>query len=122
MQQPATPRQTQEKDIDEMDQSMPDQHPSPLTNPYEDPEEHAKEEEPIHVRKTLKDKLQDILAHEADPSIQADLQWELHVVELTEQRFPHIKQLYEAHCQIELPLTMIKIEQEKNMAIHMPLC
>ena len=66
--------------------------------------------------------MQERLAHEADRSIQADLQWDLHVVELAEQRFPHIKQLYEAHCHTDLPLTMMKNEQEKNMAIHMPLC
>ena len=29
----------EEKDIDEMDQPMPDQHPSPLNDPYKDPKE-----------------------------------------------------------------------------------
>ena len=100
-----------EKDIDEMDQPTPDQHPSPLNDPYEDLEEQTKEEEPRHIKKTLKEKLQERLAHEADPNIQANLQWELHVVELAEQKFPQIEHLYEAHCHTELPLTMMKIEQ-----------
>ena len=101
---------------------MPDQPPSPLNDPYEDLEEQAKEQEPIPFKKTLKEKLQEKLTHEADPSIQPDLQWELYVVELAKQRFPHIKQLYEAHRQTELPLTMVKIEHEQNMDTHMPLC
>ena len=81
-----------------MDQPMPNQHPpSPLNDPYEDLEEQTKEEELVYIKKTLKEKLQERLAHEADPNIQADLQWELHVVELTKHRFPQIEQLYEAH-------------------------
>ena len=44
------------------------------------------------------------------------------MVDLVEQRFPEIDQIYESHHQIELPLNMMKIKQDKNMAIHMPLC
>ena len=43
-------------------------------------------------------------------------------MKLAKQRFPQIEHLYEAHRQTQLPLTMMKIEQEQNMAIHMPLC
>ena len=57
-----------------------------------------------------------------DPDIQANLKWELQVVELAEEKFPQIEQLYEAHRQIDLPLAMMKIKQERNMAIHMPKC
>ena len=44
------------------------------------------------------------------------------MVELAEEKFPHIEHIYEAPWQTELPLTMMKIELERNMGIHMPLC
>ena len=44
------------------------------------------------------------------------------MVELAEEKFPQIEQLYEAHRQTDLHLAMMKIEQERNMAIHMPQC
>ena len=44
------------------------------------------------------------------------------MVLLAEERFPKVEQLYEAHCQIELPLTMMKMELDKNMEDIMPLC
>ena len=39
-----------------------------------------------------------------------------------EQRFPNVEQIYEAHRQTKLPLVTMKIELERNMAKHMPLC
>ena len=73
-------------------------------------------------RQTLKERLQERIAQETDPNIKANLQWELQVVELVEEKFPQIEQIYEAHHQTDLPLAMMKIEQERNMAIHMPQC
>ena len=35
---------------------------------------------------------------------------------------PTIDQIYEAHRQTEPPLNMMKIEQDRNMAIHMSIC
>ena len=39
----------------------------------------------------LKERLQERLANEVDPNIKANLQWELYVVELVEQRFPKVE-------------------------------
>ena len=45
------------------------------------------------------------------------------MVKLVEEKFPQIEQLYKTHRQqIDLPLAMMKIEQERNMAIHMLKC
>ena len=44
------------------------------------------------------------------------------MVLLAKERFPQVEQLYEAHFSTELPLKMMKIELDKNMKSHMPLC
>ena len=110
------------KGIDEMEQHRQNLPPSPLNDPMDQGQDQSPESQHEDVKKSLKEKLQDRLAAEANPSIQADLKWELRVVELAEEKLPHIEQLYEAHRQTELPLTMMKIELERNMGIHMPLC
>ena len=107
--------------IDEMEQPMQDLPPSPLNEP-QDLEEQVGEEQQGLTRQTLKEKLQDKTANEVDPNIKANLQWKLHVVKLAKQRFPKVEQIYESHQKTELPLIMIKIELDRNMAQHMPLC
>ena len=44
------------------------------------------------------------------------------MVLLAEERFPTVEQLYEAHRQTELPLTMMKVELDNNMEDIMPMC
>ena len=105
-----------------MDQPLLDQAPSPLKDPQELFEDPPAEQQPKSVQRTLKERLQEKLAQEIEPDLQANLKWELQVVELAEEKFPQIEQLYEAHRQTDLPLAMMKIEQERNMAIHMPQC
>ena len=107
--------------IDEIEQPMQDSPPSPLNEP-QDFEEQAGEEQQGLTRQTLKERLQERFANELDPNIKANLQWELHVVELAEQRFPKVEKIYEAHRQTKLPLTRMKIELNCNMAKLMPLC
>ena len=87
----------EEEDIDEMDQPLHDQPPSPLNDPYEESEDQPAEERPDLTWQTLKERLQERITHEADPKLKANLQWDLHVVELAEQRFLQIDQIYEAH-------------------------
>ena len=74
----------EEEGIDEMDQPLQDLPPSPLNDPHEEFQDQPEEEKPWLTRQTLKERLQERIAHEADPSLKANLQWELHVVELAE--------------------------------------
>ena len=111
MQEQGPPKPVQEKkDLDEMDQPLPDQAPSPLNDPLEIFEDPPAEQQLDSVWRTLKERLQEKLAQETNPDIQANLKWELQVAELTEEKFPQIEQLYETHRQIDLPLAMMKIE------------
>ena len=41
---------------------------------------------------------------------------------MAKERFPIVEQLYKAHCQTKLPLTMMKVELDKNMKEIIPLC
>ena len=98
MQEQGPPKPVQEKkDLDEMDQPLPDQAPSPLKDPQELFEDQPPEQQPASVQRTLKERLQEKLAQETERDIQADLKWELQVVELAEEKFPQKEQLYEAH-------------------------
>ena len=123
MQKPELPKLAQEKkNLEEMNQPLPDQAPSPLKDPQDLFEDQPTDQQQESVQRTLKERLQEKLAQETDLDIQANLKWELQVVELAEDKFPQIEQLYEAHRQTNLPLAMMKIEQERKMAIHMPQC
>ena len=110
------------KDIDEMVQPMQNPPPSPLNETQEDFEEQASGEQQDPTRQTLKERLHGRIAIEMDPNIKANLQWKLQVVVLAEQRFFQVEQIYKTHCQKKMPLTMIKIELDKNTKSHMPLC
>ena len=112
----------EEEGINEMDQPLQDLPPSPLNDPHEEFQDQPEEVKLGFTRQTLKERLQERIVHEVNANLKANIQWELHVVELAEQRFPQIDQIYEAHHQAKLPLNMMKIEQDQNMAIHMPFC
>ena len=63
----------EEEGIDEMDQPLQDQPPSPLNDPHEDFEDQLEEERPGLTRKTLKERLQERIANETNPNLKANL-------------------------------------------------
>ena len=63
----------EEKDIDDMDQPLHNQPPSPLNDPYEEVEGQIEEERPALTRQTLKERLQEKIVHEAYPKLKPDL-------------------------------------------------
>ena len=62
------------------------------------------------------------LEEESYDHIKRDISWEMRVAKLAKEQFPKVKQMYEAHRLIELFLTLMKIEHEKNMKSLMPRC
>ena len=44
------------------------------------------------------------------------------MVKLVKEQFPKVEKMYEAHCQTDLSLTLMKIEHDKNMKSIMPTC
>ena len=67
------------------------------------------------TRATLKERLDQRIAIDLDANTRKDLAWEIKVVQLAKERFPNVEQLYEAHHQTKLSLTLMKIEHDKNM-------
>ena len=109
------------EEFDEMEHQRQYLPPSPLNEP-QDFLDKQKEKEPALTRVTLKDRLQTRIEVEEDATIKANLQWELKVMQLGEQRFPQVEHIYEAYQYTKLPLSMMKIELNKNMTGLMPLC
>ena len=99
-----------------MEHQMQDVPPSPLNEPQDFLEE-QKEEELVLTRVTLKDKLHPRIEVEEDATVKVDLQWDLKVVQLAQQRFPQMEQIYEAHRHTKLHLVMMKIEYGRASAI-----
>ena len=63
----------EEEDIDEIDQPLHDEPPSPLNDPHEQFEDPLEEERPRLTRQTLKERLQERIFHEANPRLKANL-------------------------------------------------